>query len=349
MPPALKHCFLLLLLCACRKERQSSCADQSTSLYKISNFNVGAAVHPSLLNNNIAYRDIVIQQFNVVKPDDSYLLYKIHPQPDQFDFSEYDYLVDFCKKYQKHLQGSNLIYQLYLPDWIINFQGSQADWEALAKNHIQTVVKRYKGIVESWVAVNEALNEDGTLQQNIWLKNIGSTYIEKFFKWAHEADPDALLFYNDFNLESNSTKLKAALDLVDVLRSNGAQVDGLGLQMHINDIYPTIEEINKAAILTASHDLKVYYSEWDISLNAANNKTSLTQDMMERQKYIVKNIVEGYKELPEKYRYGISFWNVGDGDSWIRTQFHRIDWPLLFDDNYQRKPAFCGYVETFEN
>jgi endo-1,4-beta-xylanase len=339
-----------LILCACHKEGQKmQCADENASLYKAANFNVGAAVEIPLLSQNAAYRDIVIRQFNVVKPANSYLLYKIHPEPGRYDFSEFDSLANFCRMYDKHMQGSNLMYQLYLPDWIMNFKGTRSDWENLAKNHIQTVVSRYKGTVESWIVVNEALNEDGTLQHNIWLDHIGDTYIEKFFKWAHEADPDALLFYNDFNLESNSVKLKAALDLADMLRSRGAQVDGLGLQMHINDIYPTVEEINRAALLTASHDLKVYYSEWDISLNVLNNKTQLTQDMMDRQRHIVKSVVEGYKELPGKYRYGISFWNVGDADSWIRPQFHRIDWPLLFDDNYQRKPAYCGFMEALEN
>jgi endo-1,4-beta-xylanase len=339
---------LALLLCACQKEGPAVCTDENISLYKAASFDVGVAVNVPLLDQNPAYRNTVIRQFNVIKPAESYLLYKIHPEPDRYDFSEFDYLVDFCRQYNKHLQGSNLLYQLYLPDWVTNFKGNKADWEVLAKNHIQTVVGRYKGIVESWMVVNEALNEDGTLQQNIWLEHIGSSYIEKFFKWAHEADPDALLFYNDFNLESNTVKLKAALDLTDMLRNHGAQVDGLGLQLHINDIYPTVNEINQAASLTASHDLKVYYSEWDISLNTQGNKAQLTPGMMDRQKRIVKEIVEGFRELPARHRYGISFWNVGDSDSWIRTQFHRIDWPLLFDEHYVKKPAYCGFMEALE-
>lgn len=342
--------FLIIVLCSCRKKNHTSsiCADPKTSLSGVANFPVGASVNVDLLQNNPAYRDIVINQYDVIKPETSFLLYKIHPQPGVYNFSEFDYIVDFCRTYQKTLHGSNLMYQLYVGDWIENFQGTAEEWEAFAKEYIQTVVRRYKGIVKSWAAVNEALNEDGTLQKNLWLDHMGSQYIEKFFIWAHEADPDVDLFYNDFNLESNSTKLKAALNLIDMLRSHNVRVDGLGLQMHINDIFPTVEEINKAALLTASHDLKVYYSEWDISLNIANNKTALTESMKQRQRDIVNQVVLGYKELPEKYRYGISFWNVGDADSWIRPQFHRVDWPLLFDDNYQRKPAYCGFVEAFK-
>ena len=250
---------LLILLTACKEKNNYNCADASLSLYKIANFNVGVAVSVELLEDNPQYRNIVIQHFNVVKPADSYMLYKIHPAPDAYDFTEFDRLADFCKTNNKHMQGSNLMYQLYLPDWITYFSGSQSDWETLAKNHIQTVVGRYKGIVESWVVVNEALNEDGTLQKNIWLTHLGPNYIEKFFKWAHEADPNTLLFYNDYNLESNSTKLKAALDLIDMLRNHGTKVDGLGIQLHINDIFPTVDEINQAAILTTTHDLKVYF------------------------------------------------------------------------------------------
>lgn len=338
----------LVALFSCRKKnRETACQNPETSLYKLADFPVGTAVNVELLQTNTAYREIVISQFSMIKPENSYLLYKIQPQPGIFDFSELDYLVDFCSTYHKRLEGANLMYQLYLPAWIRNFQGSREDWEVLSKTHIQAVVRRYKGIIKSWMVVNEALNEDGTLQENIWLEHLGSGYIEKFFRWTAEADPDVDLFYNDFNLESNPVKLKAALDLVEGLRAQGIRVTGLGLQMHIHDIFPTVEEINKAALLTASHDLKVYYSEWDISLNTTNNKASLTESMKQRQRDLVNKIVLGYKELPEKFQYAISFWNVGDADSWIRPQFHRMDWPLLFDDNYQRKPAYCGFAEAF--
>jgi len=345
------HILLIaILLCSsCQKNWLTTCNDSNTSLYRMAGFRVGVAADVFLLQTNAAYRNIVINQFNVVIPVNSFLIYKIHPQPNFFDFSEYDYLADFCKTYNKHMEGANLIWQHYLPDWINNFQGDEQDWEALAKNHIQTIVSRYKGVVESWMVVNEALNEDGTLADNIWLQHIGDSYIEKFFRWAHDADPGAKLFYNDYDLENNVQKLSAALNLADMLRGKGINIYGIGMQMHNEIQFPTPDEINKAAMQIINHNYKVYYSEWDISCNLYKNKTALTADMMKQQKYLIKTVVQGYKELPSKYQYGISFWGVGDADSWIRTNYNRIDWPLLYDDNYTAKPAYCGFIEALNS
>jgi len=338
--------LLLLLSISCKKTKLEACDASTTSLYKLADFRVGASVNLQLLNSNYAYRQIVLSQYNVVKPEISSLISKIHPEQDVYDFSDFDYLVNFCRANNKHLEGANLMYQLYLPDWILNYKGDKQDWENLAKSHIQTVVGRYKGIVESWMVVNEGIKEDGSLDYNFWQQHIGDDYVEKFFTWAHEADPDATLFYNDYNLESNPVKLDAALKLADRLRSEGIRIDGIGMQMHIYSNFPTVDEINKAAIQIASHDYKVYYSEWDISFNYLKDKTVFTDDMKLQQKLIIKNVVKGFKELPVKYQYGISFWNVGDSDSWIRSNFHRIDWPLMFDDQYKPKPAYCGFVEA---
>lgn len=309
---------------------------------------MGVAADVELLQSNAAYRNIIINQFNVVFPVSAFLIYKIHPQQAVFDFSEYDYLAGFCRKYGKHLEGANLIYQLYLPDWLSRFQGNRQDWEAIAKNHIQTIVSRYRGVVESWMVVNEALNEDGTLGGNIWQQHIGDQYIEKFFTWAHEADPDARLFYNDVNLETNMQKLAVALNLADILRSKGIRIDGIGLQMHNQIQFPMPEAVTKAALKVAERNYKVYFSEWDISCNLFKNKTSLNDEMKQQQRSLVYAMVKGYRMLPERCRYGISFWGVGDTDSWIRSSFSRIDWPLLYDDDYKAKPAYCGFADALD-
>jgi len=339
--------FLILLSFSCQKTSAPDvCDDSTTSLYKLAKFEVGVAVNVGLLQSNPAYRNIVINQYNVVKPEISSLVSYIHPQQYVYDYSDFDYLANFCATYHKHFQGANLMYQLYLPAWVTNFKGDKEAWDSLAKSHIQTVVSHYKGVIESWMVVNEGIKEDGSLDNNFWQQHLGDDYVEKFFTWAHEADPDATLFYNDYNLESNPTKMDAALKLADRLRSKGIRIDGIGMQMHIYSNYPSVDEINRAAQKVAAHDYKVYYSEWDISFNYLKDKTEFTNAMKQQQKDIIKNVVKGYKELPVKYQYGISFWNVGDSDSWIRSNFHRIDWPLMFDDQYKPKPAYCGFVEA---
>jgi endo-1,4-beta-xylanase len=342
--------LLILLLCCsgCQKQGVTTCDDSQTSLYRMANFRVGVAANVDLLQTNTAYRNIVINQFNVILPESAYLISKVHPSQDVFDFTELDYLAAFCKQYNKHMEGANLIYQLYIPDWLNRYEGDQQAWEALAKNHIQTIVSRYKGVVESWMVVNEALNEDGALSNNIWKQHIGDSYIEKFFTWAHEADPDARLFYNDFDLENNVLKLDAALKLADMLRGKGIKIDGIGMQMHNEVQFPTVDEVNKAMLKIAGRNYKVYFSEWDLSFNLLGNKTMLTEDMKQQQKYLFNTMTKAYRMLPEKNRYGISFWGVGDADSWIRGHFNRIDWPLLYDDNYKAKPAYCGFAEALK-
>ncbi len=344
------NCLFVVLLCfGCQKTNKDSCDDSVMSLYKMADFRVGVAADAYLLESNPAYRNIVINQYNVIVPVSAFLMYKLHPEQNRYDFSEYDYLIDFCKTYNKHFEGANLTWHLYIPDWITNFHGSEQDWENLAKTHIQTIMSHYKGVVESWMIVNEALNEDGTLKNTIWQQHIGNDYIAKFFTWAHEADPNALLFYNDYNLESNPVKLNAAINLADMLRTRGIKIDGIGLQMHIFSNYPTNDEINNAALKVANHDYKVYYSELDISSNYTSNLTSFSAAMSNQQKYVMKNIVSGYKELPKKNQYGITTWGVGDSDSWIRTSYHHIDWPLMFDYNYKSKPAYCGFIEALND
>lgn len=339
--------LIILLFCTgCSKVNNTSCDDSATSLYKMADFRVGAAVNVPLLQSNPAYRNIIINQFNVIFPENAYLVSRVHPQQGVYDFSEFDYLAAFCKTYNKHMEGANLFYQLYLPDWVNNFKGDRHAWEALAKDHIETLVSRYKGVVESWMVVNEALNEDGTLQDNLWRQHIGDGYIGKFYTWAHEADPGAKLFYNDYNLENNVQKLSAALDIVDMLRNKGIPIEGIGMQMHNQVQFPTAGEVSSAAERIASRGYKVYFSEWDLSFNIYKNKTSLTEAMKQQQKALIKSMVLGYRTLPKQYQYGISFWGIGDADSWIRPQFNRIDWPLLYDDNYKAKPAYCGFAEA---
>jgi endo-1,4-beta-xylanase len=118
------------------------------------------------------------------------------------------------------------------------------------------------------------------------------------------------------------------------------------MQMHNQVNFPSPDEVSRAAQKIVDRQFQVYFSEWDISFNQLKNKTVLTDDMKEQQKYLIKTMVKGFKQLPAKFRHGISFWGVGDADSWIRPQFSRTDWPLLYDDNYKPKPAYCGFIEA---
>ncbi len=348
MRTTLQHISILiigLIINSCSKEEISYCEDNEP-LYINSDFPIGVAFSTDLLQYNDRYKEIIINQFNRISGETAWLYDRVHPFKDIYNWSDYDTLVKFAETYDKDIVGHSLVYHDYLPYWLTEFSGSKSDWEAILKDHIQTIVSRYKGKIDTWIVVNEAFNEDGTLRNTIWKENIGSSYISKAFKWAHEANPNARLFYNDYNLALNRNKLDAVLRLLKTFKENGIPVHGLGCQLHIFDQFPEISEINEMALKIQQNDLLVYYSEIDISLNIYSKYNSPTDEMLMNQKRKLKGIVNGYKRLNKKYQYGISFWNVSDADTWIRNNFDRIDWPCMWDDNYEPKPMYCGIKEA---
>ncbi len=334
-----------ILFTSCSKPELSLC-DDDTPLYLNADFPIGAAIDVDWLASHREYKDIAASQFNRISGERAWLLYKVHPQRYVYDWSEYDTLVNFAQRNNQDFVGHSLVYHDFLPNWLNEFEGSKAEWEAILKDHIQTIVSRYKGKIGTWIVVNEAFNEDGTLRNSVWKKNIGPSYIAKAFKWAREADPEAKLFYNEYNLALNRNKLDAVLRLLKTFKETNIPVDGLGCQLHIFNEYPEVSEINDMAMGVQKADLLVYYSEIDISMNSISKYKAPTDEMLMRQKAKLKAIVNGYKRLDKKYQYGISFWNISDADTWIRYYFNRADWPCMWDENFQPKPMYCGIKEA---
>ncbi len=336
---------LLFFCAACTKPTIENCSDDS-GLYSHSKFPIGAALDINLLLNNSTYRAIAQKQFNSVTPDKAFKADAIHPQQNFFSWQFADTLANFCVANNKRLHGHTLLWHDQMPQWMRDFQGSYSDWDNMLKNHVQTVVTHFKGKVTGWDVVNEAFNEDGTLRNSVWFQNLGASYIEKAFRYAHEADPDVLLFYNDYGLEYNPTKRKAAIKLLNNLRARGVRVDGIGLQAHIFTQFPEASQIADAMQEVAKHGYKVHISEIDISINPLGVTITDKEKQFQRQAYVIAEVVSHYKQLPPHLQYGITFWGIGDGDSWIRSYFSRDDYPLLYDDNYQPKPMYCKLKEA---
>jgi endo-1,4-beta-xylanase len=308
-------------------------------------FPFGAAVNISLLKNNIAYRATVIKEYNSLTAESVMKTAALHPQENTYNFTDADYLVDFAKQSNKRVHGHTLIWYKSLPAWITNFQGDSAAWENLLKTHIQTIVARFKGKVASWDVVNEAFEDDGTLRNSIWLQKLGPDYIARCFQYAHEADPDALLFYNDYGHEYGPTKRTAILNLVNSLKTRGVPINGIGMQMHTR--YNMTESNWTTAINTAAQTgLKVHLSELDISMNPDNNLSlTFTAALAETQAQKYLYIVKAYNAIPKAQQFGITNWNVSDADTWITGNYNRPDWPLPFDASYNRKAAYQGILD----
>lgn len=308
-------------------------------------FPVGVAVNINEFNSDLTYKTIVSNEFNSITAENVFKAENLHPTQVDFYWSEADALMNYCLQNNKRMHGHTLIWHNQLPIWMVEFTGTKEDWEEMFKQHIQTIVAHFKGKVASWDVVNEAFNEDGTLRNTIWKEHIGEDYIEKAFVYAKQSDPDALLFYNDYNLESNTTKRNAVLSYFNQLRGKGITIDGIGLQMHVGILYPSPAQIQEAISVVVLSDYKLHLSELDISVNQQGLDIEPNAQLFLEQAQYLEKIIQEYKKVPKQLQHGITVWGVSDKHTWIRTFFNREDYPLLFDDNYQKKPAYFKLKE----
>jgi endo-1,4-beta-xylanase len=334
-------------------------------------FVVGAAINAAQITGQDARGDALVEsQFNAISPENVLKWEIIHPQPDKYDFDLADKYVAFGVKHHMFVVGHNLVWHNQVPAWIFHDdKGNLLDRDALLarmRDHIHTVVGRYKGKIRSWDVVNEALNDDGTLRQSMWFKIIGPDYIEKAFQYAHEADPKMQLTYNDYNLE-NEPKRNGAIALIRKLMADGVPIAVVGLQGHYHMQSPTVEQVDAAIFAFAALGIKVAISELDIDvLPAAGRQPTADVSLRIEQNPKLNPYVDGLPDsvqhdLAERYAglfrvflkhrdaiERVTFWGVTDGDSWLNDWpvKGRSSYPLLFDRNGQPKPAFNAVIRA---
>jgi endo-1,4-beta-xylanase len=334
-------------------------------------FVIGAAINAAQITGQDARGEALIRaQFNSISPENCLKWESVHPQPDKYDFTIPDQYVAFGEKNHMFIVGHNLVWHNQVPAWVFrDDKGNLLDRDALLarmRDHIHTVVGRYKGRIQSWDVVNEALNEDGTLRQSLWEKIIGDDYIAKAFQYAHEADPQAQLTYNDYNLE-NEAKRQGAIALITKLKAEGVPMTSVGLQGHDSLTWPTVDQMDAAISDFAKLGVKVAISELDIDvLPPATRQATAEVTVSIQQNAALNPYINGLpdtvqQQLAERYvdLFGVflkhrdvvtrvTFWGVTDGDSW-RNDWPvrgRTSYPLLFDRTGQPKPAFKAVIRA---
>ncbi|MEY4954084.1 MAG: hypothetical protein RI981_169 [Bacteroidota bacterium] len=319
---------------------------QVSFLKKQVSYPLGASMNPRLLVNNSEYLKIAQEEFTSVTAENHMKMMLIHPEENRFEFTLGDAIVQFAQGNKQRIHGHTLVWHNQVPKWMQAFTGDAKAWEDMLKNHIQTVVKHYKGQVAGWDVVNESFLDDGSLRPTIWSKNIPD-YIAKSFQWAHEADPEALLFYNDYGQDGNPKKMQAILDMVRELQARHIPIHGLGLQMHIN-ILAKNEDIRQVIEQSTATGLAIHFSELDVAVNPKNDSTFVYDDAAKAaQLEKLRLVFQAYRAIPKNQQYGITFWNVGDRDSWLRGYFKRPkEYPLLFDDDYNRKTIYTSLLNN---
>jgi endo-1,4-beta-xylanase len=348
-------------------------AQAPTSLkdaYK-NDFVVGAAINTAQITGQDSLGDAIIEsQFSTISPENALKWENVHPQPGVYAFEIPDKYVAFGEKHHMFIVGHCLVWHNQVPAWVFHDEkGNLVDRETLLKrmhDHIQMVVGRYKGRINSWDVVNEALDEDGSLRHSLWFKIIGPDFIEKAFRYAHEADPQAQLNYNDYSLE-NEPKRKGLLALVARLKSEGIPITSVGLQGHNSLVWPTLEDEDATIAALGKLGVKVVITELDIdvlprdpSMFSADVALKLRQDP-KMNPYAKGLPPSSQQELAQRYAalFGVylkhrdtvsrvTFWGVTDADSWLNNWpiVGRTSYPLLFDRAGQPKPAFQAVVQA---
>ena len=348
MKPAIAFLVIVSLCQACTNNEVPKCNDEP-GLRELAEFRIGVSVSPFEIESNEAYREIVANQFNCITPGNAFKPDALHPAEGLFSFKEAQSLLAFAAENQQDVHGHTLIWHQQLPLWMKNYQGSRHDWIDMMQDHIQNVVKELSPQVASWDVVNEAFEDNGDFRETIWFNNIGPEYIELAFEFAHEANGDALLFYNDYNIAAKPKKCRAILDHLSELKSKGVPVHGIGMQLHIYTSSPGQNKIETASEAIANEGFLLHYSEVDISINRDGGSVDLTENKLQNQAERMRFLVETFHRIPKAQRFGITVWGVSDSDSWIPGFFGREDYPLLYDGEYQPKPMYCGFREGLSN
>src|SRR3954452_7327118 len=198
---------------------------------------VGTAVDTSALAADTTYRTMVAQQFSSVTPENVMKWEVVEPERGVSDFSAADRLVDFARANRQAVRGHTLVWHNQLPAWLTSGTWTRAELRSILRQHIFTEAGHFRGRIWAWDVVNEAFNDDGTLRDTLWLRVIGPSYIADAFRWAHQADPKAILFYNDYNIEGINPKSDRVYALVQQLLANGAPIQGVGVQGHLSTEY----------------------------------------------------------------------------------------------------------------
>lgn len=315
-------------------------------------FRIGAAVNTHTLQQE---GKLIARHFNSLTAENQMKFGELHPEEGRYDFAAADEIADFAVRHEMGLRGHTLVWHNQTSDWVFRdpATGEPASRELLLerlKSHIDTVVGRYKGKIYAWDVVNEAIEDkkEQVLRSTKWLELLGEDYLLEAFRLAHEADPDALLFYNDYN-ETDPVKRVKIYNLVRSLLEKGAPIHGIGMQAHWNIYGPTMEEIRETIELYATLGVQIHITELDMSMfRFGDERTDLkepTPEMEELQAQRYEDIFQLFREY-QSVITSVTFWGASDKYTWL-DNFPirgRKNWPFLFDTALQPKDSFWRVI-----
>lgn len=364
-------CATVLIGCKSKKgnedqgiNQRQNAQEQEKGLkdYYANYFPVGVAVAPNSVEGESA--EFILTHFNSITPENAMKMGPIHPEKDKFYWKDADKIVKFAQENDLKIRGHALVWHQQTGDWAFEAEnGERVGKEELLsrmKSHIHSVVTRYKGKIYAWDVVNEAISDDPSefLRKSPWYEIAGADFITKAFEYANQADPEAKLFYNDYNAVIPE-KRDRIYKLLKQLIEKDVPIDGVGIQGHWSIYGPSEEELRKALDMYSSLGLEVQITELDVSIYPwekeqrelrPGESDEFTPELEQKQlkKYdMFFRVFRDYKDVIT----GVTFWNLSDKHSWLDSYpvEGRKNYPLLFDEEMKPKKVYWEVVDFPED
>jgi endo-1,4-beta-xylanase len=303
---------------------------------------VGAAVNMSPFRNETAYTQTLGREFNMLVAENAMKFDAIHPAQNTYNFTDADALVAYAEANNMAVRGHTLVWHNQLPGWLTGGNFTRDQVIAIMRDHIMTVVGRYRGRILAWDVVNEAVSDNnGQLRtDSFWSQRIGPEYIAMAFQFARQADPSAILYYNDYSAEGAGAKSDAVFNLVSGLLNQGVPIDGVGWQTHMINPFRIQQAHIANAQRIAALGLELSITEADIRIALPTSSQELSEQAL------------GFGDiaqfcLSQPNCRAVVTWGFTDKYSWVPSVFNGFGDALIFDANYQPKPAYTAMLNAF--
>lgn len=337
--------FLSLIGCAASKDKITDYTpavvteEYLRNLAENRKFLIGTATRNDFWNIEKIYAETLEREFNILTPENQMKWQFIHPMRYAYDWNQADQQVDFADAHNMKVHGHTLVWHAQNPRWLLNENFNKVEMIEILRDHIYSVVGRYKGRIVLWDVVNEGIEGD-SLRSTIWLNTIGPEYIDLAFQFAHEADPNAILIYNDFGISTVNSKSSSVYRLVKDMLGRKVPIHGVGFQMHIK-----VDEIDYQSFANnmqrfADLGLHIYVTELDVRIEDDSDYS------LKGQALVYHNILK--QCLSQSACKALQMWGFTDKYSWIPVSFRGYGWALPFDAYYNPKPAYYALKKALQ-
>ncbi|GAA4913235.1 endo-1,4-beta-xylanase [Streptomonospora salina] len=293
------------------------------------------------------YRTTLARQFDSVSAENQMKWEYIHPERGEYDFEDADRIVDFAARHGQVVRGHTLLWHSQNPDWLEEGDFTDEELRSILKDHITTVVGRYKGRIQQWDVANEIFDGDGELrtEENIWLRRLGPGIIADAFRWTHQADPHAELYFNDYNVEGVNAKSDAYYELSQELLAENVPLHGFSAQGHLSLDYPFPGSMEENLQRFDDLGLGTAVTEVDIRMTLPESGEP-TEEQLDTQADYYRRALQACLDVDSCESFTI--WGFNDKYSWVPGTFEGQGSATVMTEDYTRKPAFFALHEALK-